>query len=130
MAATFAPRTSLVPSTVHTNVTGAPYFEDTIEVTAGTGDYLAGGYLFSNTQLQALYGGAYSTLVSVGIEDHWRTKAGGGTIAFLAVWDNVNEKVQAYGMAAAAGVSTGFTEIANASANINGLVCSLRIRFY
>lgn len=130
MAATFAPRASLVPSQVHTNVVPGVFFEDIIEITAGTGDYLAGGYTFSTSQLQTMYGGAYSTLVSVDVVDHWRTKAGGGTVSFLAVYDAVNQKVQAYGMAAAAGVSTGFTEIANASANINGLVCSIRIRFF
>jgi hypothetical protein len=130
MAATFAPRPSLVPSQVHTNVVPGAYFEDIVEITAGTGDYTAGGYLFSNAQLQTMYGGSYSTLVSVDVVDHWRTAAGGGVTSFLAVWDNVNKKVQAYGMAAAAGVGTGFTEVQNADAALNGLVCSIRIRFF
>lgn len=130
MAATFAPRASLVPSQVHTNVVPGGYFEDIIEITAGTGDYLAGGYAFGNTQLQTMYGGAYSTLVSVDVVDHWRTATGGGTSTFIAVWDNVNKKVQAYGMNAAAGAGNPLTEIPNATAGLNGLVCSLRIRFF
>lgn len=128
MAATFAPRPSLVPSQLHTNVVPGAYFEDIIEITAGTGDYLAGGYLFSSTQLQTMYGGAYSTLISVDVVDHWRTAAGGGTVAYLAVWDNVNKKVQAYSQTTA-GAGTAFTEIPNAAAGLNGLVCSIRIRF-
>lgn len=130
MAASFAPRASIVPSQQHTNIVPGAFFEDIVEVTAGTADYAAGGYAFGNTQLQTMYGGAYSTLVSVEVADHWRTAAGGGTTSFLAVWDAVNNKVQAYGMAAAAGVSTGLTEVANATANMNGLRCSLKIRFY
>lgn len=130
MAATFAPRPSLVPSQVHTNVVPGPYFEDIIEITAGTADYPTGGYLFGNTQLQTMYGGAYSTLVSVDVIDNWRTAAGGGATTFIAVYDRVNQKIQAYGMAAAAGVSTGLTEIAAANANLNALVCSIRIRFF
>jgi hypothetical protein len=105
------------------------FFEDIIEITAGTADYPTGGYVFGNTQLQTMYGGAYSTLVSVDVVDNWRTAAGGGTTTFIAVYDSVNQKVQAYGMAAAAGVSTGLTEIAAANANLNGLRCSIRIRF-
>jgi hypothetical protein len=130
MAATFAPRPSLVPSQQHTNVVPGAFYEDIVEVTAGTADYAAGGYAFGNAQLQTMYGGAYSTLVSVDVVDHWRTAAGGGTSSFVAVYDRVNQKVQAYGMNAAAGVSNALTEIANANANLNGLVCSLRIRFF
>ena len=127
MAATFTTRAPIVASQIHTNTVPGWCQDDIIEVTAGTGDYLAGGYLFNATTLQTLYGGAYSTLISVEVIDHWRTAAGGGTIAFLAVWDSVNSKVQAYGPSAA--VATGFTESANANANLNGLRCSLKIRF-
>ena len=130
MAATFAPRASLIPSQQHTNTVPGWTNEDIVEITAGTGDYLAGGYLFGNAQLQTMYGGAYSTLVSVDVVDHWRTAAGGGTSAFVAVWDNVNKKVQAYGMNAAAGAGNALTEIPNATAGLNGLVCSIRIRFF
>lgn len=130
MAATFAPRASQSSSNVvHTNIVPGSWFEDIIEITAGTADYAAGGYAFSATQLQTMYGGAYSTLLSVDVVDHWRTAAGGGTVSFLAVYDSVNQKIQAYGMAAAAGVSTGFTEVANGTANMNGLRCSIRVRF-
>lgn len=129
MAATFAPRASIVPSQVHTNIVPGAFFEDIVEITAGTADYPTGGYAFGNTQLQAMYGGAYSTMISVDVVDNWRTAAGGGTTCFIALYDSVNQKVQAYGMAAAAGVSTGFTEIAAANANLNGLRCSVRVRF-
>lgn len=104
------------------------YFDGLVEVTAGTADYAAGGYLFGPTQLNTLTGGAFSLLESVEVADHWRTAAGGGTTTFLAVWDAVNNKVQAYGMAAAAGVSTGLTEVGNGTANMNGLRCTLRVR--
>src|SRR5277367_1774583 len=127
MAATFAPRPSLVPSQLHTNVVPGGYFEDIVEITAGTGDYLAGGYLFGNTQLQAMYGGAYSTLLSVDVVDSWRTAAGGGVVAYLAVYDRINQKIQAYTSNGAAPAA--FAELPNANAGINGLVCSIRIRF-
>jgi len=130
MAATFAPRPSLVPSQQHTNVVPGAFYEDIVEITAGTTDYPTGGYLFSNAQLQTMYGGAYSTLVSVDVVDGWRTAAGGGTSSFVAVYDRVNQKIQAYGMNAAAAVSNPLTEIAAANANLNGLVCSVRVRFY
>jgi hypothetical protein len=130
MAASFAPRPSLVPSMQHTYTVPGWANEDIIEITAGTGDYLAGGYLFGNTQLQTMYGGAFSTLVSVDVVDNWRTAAGGGTSSFIAVYDRVNQKIQAYGMNAAAGAGNPLTEIPNATAALNGLVCSIRIRFY
>ena len=129
MAATFAPRAPLVPSQLHTNLVPGAYFEDIIEVTAGTADYAAGGYAFGNSQLQTMYGGAYSTLISVDVVDHWRTAAGGGTSSFVAVYDAVNQKIQAYGMNAAAGVSNALTEVANGTTNMNGLRCSIKIRF-
>jgi len=76
MAATFTNRASMVPSQVHTNTVPGWCQEDIVEVTAGTADYLAGGYLFGNAQLATLYGGAYSTLISVEVVDEWRTAAG------------------------------------------------------
>jgi len=127
MAATFTNRASMVPSQIHTNTVPGWCQDDIVEVTAGTGDYLAGGYAFGSAQLATLYGGAFSTLISVEVADDWRTAAGGGVIAFLAVWDAINFKVQAYGPSAS--VATGFTEVANANANLNGLRCSLKIRF-
>lgn len=131
MAATFSVRPSQGSSNVvHTNTIPGNSFEDIIEITAGTGDYLAGGYAFGTAQLQTLYGGAYSTILSVDVVDHWRTKAGGGTSAFIAVYDSVNGKVQAYGMNAAAAAGNPLTEIPNATAGLNGLICSLRVRFF
>ena len=127
MAATFSTRPSLVPSQQHTNTVPGWAEDDLIDITAGTADYLAGGYTFGFAQLQTLYGGAFSTLISVEIVDDWRTAAGGGVISFLAVYDAVNQKIQAYGPSAT--VATGFTEIANANANLNGLRCTIRVRF-
>jgi hypothetical protein len=129
MTAIFSTRPSLVPSQVHTNTVPGWTNEDIVEITAGTGDYLAGGYLFGNAQFQTLYGGAYSTLVSVDVVDNWRTAAGGGTSCFIAVYDSVNQKIQAYGMNAAAGAGNPLTEIPNATAALNGLRCSIRVRF-
>jgi hypothetical protein len=127
MAATFAPRASLVPSQQHTATIPGWTNEDTIEITAGTADYPTGGYAFGNAQLQTMYGGAYSTLVSVDVVDNWRTAAGGGVVAYLAVYDSVNQKVQAYTSAGAA--PTAFAELPAANAGLNGLRCSIRIRF-
>lgn len=128
MAATFSLRATgegFNPS----KVPGA-YFDMLVEVTAGIADYAAGGYTFGVAQLQAATGGAGSLIESVEVADHWRTAAGGGTSAFLAVWDAVNSKVQAYGMNAAAGVSNPLTEVANGTANMNGLRCTLRVRWH
>ena len=127
MAATFALRAG--GEGFHSSKVPGAYFDDLVEITAGTTDYSAGGYLFTMAQLQTANGNAGMLIESVEVADHWRTAAGGGTTAFLAVWDAVNSKVQAYGMAAAAGVSTGFTEVANATANMNGLRCTLRVRW-
>src|SRR5258707_6624665 len=84
MAATFTNRPSMVPSQIHTNTVPGWCMEDIIDVTAGTADYLAGGYLFGNAQLQTLYGAAFSTLVSVEVVDDWRTAAGGRTACLRA----------------------------------------------
>lgn len=128
MAATFTQR----PTGEGFNPSKVPgaYFDTLVEVTAGTTDYPAGGYLFSAAQLSTLTGGAGSLIESVEVADHWRTAAGGGTSAFLAVWDAVNFKVQAYGMNAAAGVSNPLTEVATNNANMNGLRCTLRVRWH
>jgi hypothetical protein len=104
------------------------YFDGLVEVTAGTADYTAGGYAFTATQLNTLTGGAFSLVESVEVADHWRTAAGGGTSAYLAVWDAVNQKVQAYGMNAAAGAGNALTEVPNGQATLNGLRCTLRVR--
>lgn len=130
MAATFAARASGVGS-VHPEKVPGSFFDAIIEVTSGTADYPTGGYAFGVAQLQTIFGGAYSAIESVEVVNNWMATGGGTTTnLFVAVYDKVNAKVQAFGMAAAAGVSTGLTEVAASSANMNGRTCSLRVRFY
>lgn len=129
MAATFAFRAAGSGSFNPVAVPGA-FFDALVEVSSGTADYPTGGYPFSITQLSALGGGAYSVIESVEVVNNWCLTAGGTTTnMFVAVFDRVNNKVQAFGMAAAAGVSTGLTEIAANSANLNSRTCTLRVRF-
>lgn len=129
MAATFAARASGAGS-VHPEKIPGSFFDAIIEITSGTGDYPTGGYAFGIAQLSTLFGGAYSTIESVEVVNHWMASGGGTTThMFVAVYDKVNAKVQAFGMAAAAGVSTGLTECGAASANMNGRTCALRVRF-
>lgn len=130
MAATYAARASGVGSFNPVAVPGS-FFDAIIEITSGTADYATGGYAFGVAQLQTLFGGAYSAIESVEVVNHWMATGGGTTTQlFIAVYDKVNQKVQAFGMAAAAGVSTGLTECGAASANMNARTCSLRVRFY
>lgn len=126
MAATYAVRPSGVGS-VHAEKIPGSFFDALIEITADN-SYPTGGYAFGITQLQSLFGGSYSAIESVEVVNQWGTDA--GATAFLARFDRTNNKVQAFGMAAAAGVSTGFTEVANTNANVNGMKCTLRVRFY
>ena len=129
MAATFAVRASGAGSFHPEKVPGS-FLDALIEITSGTADYPTGGYAFGISQLQTLFGGAYSTIESVEVVNHWMASGGGTTTnLFVAVYDKVNAKVQAFGMAAAAGVSTGLTECGAASANMNGRTCTLRVRF-
>lgn len=127
MAATFTLRAG--GEGFHSSKVPGAYYDDLVEITAGTTDYTAGGYLFTMAQLQTANGNAGLLIESVEVADHWRTAAGGGTTAFLAVWDAVNNKVQAYGMAAAAGVGTGLTEASNGAPAMTGLRCTLRVRW-
>ena len=129
MAATFAARASGAGSFHPEKIPGA-FFDALIEVTSGTADYPTGGYAFGITQLSALFGGAYSVIESVEVVNNWVASGGGTTTnMFVAAYDKVNGKVQAFGMAAAAGVSTGLTEVGANSANMNGRTCTLRVRF-
>lgn len=128
MAATYAVRASGVGS-VHPEKVPGSFFDALIEITADA-SYAAGGYAFGITQLQTLFGGAYSAIDSVEVVNHWGTSAGGGTTAFLAFYAKGTAKVQAFGMAAAAGVGTGFTEVTTNDAALSGLTCTLRVRFY
>ena len=107
------------------------WFEFDVIVQSAGGDYPTGGYAFGIAQIQTLSGGAYSALEAVAVVQHWQTLAGGGTVAFLAAWNSTTNKVQAYGMAAAAGVGTGLTEItANDAALAAGMGCILRVKVY
>ena len=129
MAATYSARASGAGSVHPEKVPGA-FFDALIEITSGTTDYTTGGYAFGITQLQNIFGGAYSTIESVEVVNHWMATGGGTTTnLFVAVYDKVNGKVQAFGMAAAAGVSTGLTECAASAAGMNARTCTLRVRF-
>lgn len=124
MAASFAPRASMVPSQQHTNVVPGAYFEDIIEMTADNSYPLTAtkGYPFTATQLQTMYGGAYSTLVSVDIVNPVMVNSSGVPQAFLASWDKVDSTVRIFSTATDA-------ELANANGGANGFITSLRIRF-
>ena len=129
MAASYAFR----PGFVGVNAVKVPgaFYDALIEITSAGADYPTGGYAFSVSNLNTLTGGAYSTIESVEVVNHWVNRAGGGTTAALAAFDRVNNKVQAFGMAAAAGVGTMLTELtANDAALAAGFTCTLRVRFY
>lgn len=102
------------------------YFDAIVEITAAA-DYPTGGYPFGISQLQTLTGGAFTMIESVDVVNPW-TSAAATTQVFLAAYDKTNQKVQAFGMAAAAGVNTGFSEASSNSANLSGKTCSLRVR--
>jgi hypothetical protein len=102
------------------------YFDAIVEITAAA-DYPTGGYAFGIAQLNTLTGGAFSLLESVDVINPW-TSAAATTQVFLAAFDKTNNKVQAFGMAAAVGVGTGFSEATANDAALNGKTCSLRVR--
>lgn len=124
MAATFAARASMVPSAQHTNEIPGNWFEDDIEMTADNSYPLTAtnGYPFTNTQLQALYGGAYSTLRSVEVVNPVMVSSTGVPQAFIATWDKVHSTVRIFSTATDA-------ELANANAGANGFITTLRVRF-
>jgi hypothetical protein len=125
MSASFAPRASLIPSQVHTNVVPGAYFEDIIEVTADN-SYPAGGYAFGNTQLQTLYGGAYSTLVSVDVVNDWLNPA--GPTSYAAVWNKATGKLMAQSQAVA-GAANSNVDV-TATTDLHLFTASVRIRFF
>jgi hypothetical protein len=130
MAASYAFRPSAAGEFNPVHVPGSA-FSALVEITSAGGDYPTGGYAFGIAQLQTLSGGAYSAITDVDVVNHWVNKAGGGTTAALAAYDRVNNKVQAFGMAAAAGVGTLLTELtANDAALASGFTCTLRVWFY
>lgn len=119
MAATFASVPSGVGSVHPEKVPGA-FFDALIELTGDT-SYPTGGYPFTASQLQTLFGGAYSAIESVEPQGIARVGAAGAT-ANGAAFDRVNNKVQLYVL------STG-AEVANA-VNVSTVVVRLRVRFY
>src|SRR5229473_695016 len=125
MAATFAPRASMVPSQLHTNTVPGWNYEDDIEMTADNSYPLTAtkGYPFTNTQLQSLYGAAYSTLVSVEVVNPVMVNSTGVPQAFLATWDKINSSVRIFSTATDA-------ELLNAGAGANGFVTTLRCTFF
>jgi hypothetical protein len=130
MAASFAPRASIVPSQVHTNVVPGVFFEDIIEVSADT-SYPTGGYPFTNTQLQAMYGGAYSTLVSVDVVNPWF--AASSSTMFLAAWNKATSSIMAFAQAVAGAATSQVQVTATTNLSTGGggqFICSLRIRFF
>ena len=125
MAASFAPRASIIPSQQHTNVVPGAFFEDLIEVT-GDNSYPAGGYLFTSAQLQTMYGGAYSTLVSVDVVNPWYAVS--TKTSFHAVWDKTNSKLLAQATAVA-GAAVGDVDV-TATTNLTTFTATIRIRFF
>ena len=124
MAATFTPLASLVPSQLHTNVVPGVYFEDYINITGDT-SYPAGGYAFGNSQLQTMYGGAYSTLVSVDIVNPWLSST---PTSFIAYYNQATGKVGAMAQAVA-GAATAQVDV-TAATNMSTFTCTIRIRFF
>jgi len=121
MAATFAPRASMIASALHTNEIPGNWFEDDIEMTAD-GSYPANGYAFGNAQLQTMYGGAYSTVRSVELVNPVMVSSSGAPQPFLAAWDKVHSTIRIFSTATDA-------ELATANPSANGFVATFRVRF-
>lgn len=122
MAATFAARASGAGSFHPEKVPGS-FFDALIEVT-GDASYPAGGYAFGITQLNTLFGGAYSTIESVEVVNPWDST----TTSYMAVWIKSTGKVaaRAQGTAGAAVAQVDVT----ATTNLSTFTCTLRVRFY
>jgi hypothetical protein len=130
MAASYKARASGVGS-IHPEKAPGSFFDALIEVSSAGADYPAGGYAFGIAQLQTLFGGAYSAIESVEVVNPWVAVAGGGTTCFVASFDKVNNKVQAFGMGASAVVGVALVEATtNDAALAAGMTCTLRVRFY
>jgi ABC-type transport system substrate-binding protein len=125
MAATFAPRASMVPSQIHTNTVPGWNFEDDIEITADNSYPLTAtnGYPFTTALLQTMYGGAYTTLVSVEIVNPIMVNSSGAPQAFFITWDKIHSTIRIFSFATGA-------ELANANAGANGFVGTMRCKFY
>ena len=122
MAATFAFRASQ-SGRFHPDAVPGAFDEALVEMTADA-SYPAGGYPFGTAQLQALSGGAFSTLESVEVVNPVLVNSTGVPQGFLAAWDKVNGRVHILSLAAAPAV-----ELATASAAASGFVCTLKVRF-
>lgn len=124
MAAIFASRASLVPSQVHTDTIPGWCHEDIMEVT-GDASYPAGGYAITNAQLATLYGGAYSTLISIDVVNNWVSAT---PASFFAVWNKTTGKIMAMATPTPSGAAIAAVDV-TATTNLSTFTCSLRIRF-
>lgn len=130
MSASFAARASGVGSNNPAKVPGS-FFDALIEVTADNSYPLTAtsGYPFGVAQLNALFGGAYSAIESVEVVNPWTNNtAGAAASCFVASFDKTHNSVRAFGTNGA-GPAT-LLEVANGAATVNGLTCTLRVRFY
>lgn len=125
MSATYAARASGVGS-VHPEKVPGSFFDALIEIT-GDSSYPSGGYAFSITQLNTLFGGAYSVIESIEVVNPWVNNASNGT-AFVAGYDKTNGKVHAYAQAVAGG-GTALVDV-TATTDLHLFTCTLRVRFY
>ena len=130
MSASFAFRASGTGTFNPVSVPGS-FFEALVEVTADNSYPLTAtsGYPFGIAQLNTLSGGAYSAIDSVDIVNHWTDNAAGSAAkCFVATFDKAHGSLRAFG-SNGAGPAT-LLEVANAASTINGLVCTVRVRFY
>ena len=129
MAATYATRASGVGS-VHPEKVPGSFFDALVEITADNSYPLTAtsGYPFGIAQLNTLFGGAYSAIESVEVVNPWISTATGAQASAMAAYDKVHGSVRAYGSNGAAPAL--LQEIPNAAATLNGLTCTLRVRFY
>lgn len=121
MAATFAYRAAGSGSFNAAKVPGS-FLDALIEVT-GDSSYPTGGYPFGIAQLQALAGGAYSTIESVEVVNPWDS----GTTSYMAVYIKSTAKVAARAQAVA-GAAVAQVDV-TATTNLSTFTCTLRVRF-
>lgn len=123
MAATYAARASGVGS-VHPEKVPGSFFDAIIQVT-GDSSYPTGGYAFGVSNLQTLFGGAYSAIESVEVVNPWLSST---PTTYIAAWDNTNNKVLAFAQGTA-GAAVAQVQV-TAGTNLSTFTCSLRVRFY
>lgn len=122
MAATYAVRASGVGSVHPEKVPGA-FFDALVEVT-GDSSYPTGGYAFGVTQLNTMFGGAYSAIESVEVVNPWFSST---PTTYIAAWDKVNGKVLAFAQGTA-GAAVAQVQV-TAATNLSTFTCTLRVRF-